>query len=112
MSHAGVFRKGFAPELELHGTMGSLSVDRISGEVRFADSPEPARVLETIHDDGNCNRFQNHVFPALRTRAEGRTSIHPGLDDGWRVQVFTEAASLSAKLGSWVELQERVSGSA
>ena len=40
LSHAGYLRKGFAPELELHGTEGSLSVDRITGELRFANNPD------------------------------------------------------------------------
>jgi hypothetical protein len=33
-------------------------------------------------------------------------SDHPGLYDGWRTQVFTEAAVASAKRGEWVELAE------
>ena len=106
LSHAGYLRKGFAPELELHGTRGSLSVDRISGELRFADSPDPARSLETVTDDGYCNRFECHVFPALRERAAGAGQEHPGLNDGWRVQIFTDAAIASAQRGTWVELAE------
>ena len=106
LSHASYFRKGFAPELELHGTDGSLSVDRITGELKFADSPEPARTLETVTDDGQCNRFARHVFPALRERVAGRGSEHPGLDDGWRVQIFTDAAVASAQRGTWVETSE------
>jgi predicted dehydrogenase len=105
LSHASYFRKGFAPELELHGTDGSLSVDRITGELKFADSPDPARLLETVADQGDCNRFERYVFPALRERAAGG-SEHPGLDDGWRVQVFTDAAFASAQRGAWVKLSE------
>ena len=106
LSHASYFRKGFAPELELHGTDGSLSVDRITGELKLADSPEPARTLENVTDDGHCNRFARHVFPALRERAAGLDITHPGLDDGWRTQIFTDAAIASARRGTWVELSE------
>ncbi len=106
LSHAAYFRKGFAPELELHGMDGSLSVDRITGELKFADSPEPARILETVTDNGDCNRFERYVFPALRAKATGGGSEHPGLDDGWRVQIFTDAAVASAQRGTWVELSE------
>jgi len=28
------------------------------------------------------------------------------MEDGWRVQIFTDAAALSAKRGTWVELAE------
>ena len=33
-------------------------------------------------------------------------SPHPNLHDGWRVQIFTDAAALSAERGGWVELEE------
>ena len=106
VSHASYLRKGFGPELELHGTLGSLSVDRIAGELRFADSPEPARQLETVEDSGFGNRFQKHVFPALRDRIAGKESLHPGMEDGWRVQIFTDAVVASAQRGGWVKLAE------
>ena len=51
-------------------------------------------------------RFGKHVFPALRQRMAGEASPHPGLDDGWRVQRFTDAAALSAGSGKWVTLEE------
>ena len=31
---------------------------------------------------------------------------HPDLDDGGRVQLFLDAAALSAKRGAWVNLAE------
>lgn len=104
LSHAGYLRKGFAPEVEVHGTKGSLAVDRIAGQLWFADSPEPARLLETIEDDGYCNRFQRHVFPALT--AEQSNPDHPRLYDGWRVQIFTDAVVASAERKTWAELAE------
>lgn len=106
VSHAGYLRKGFAPELELHGTLGSLSVDRLKGELHFADSPNPACQLETVTDNGIGNRFQQYVFPGIRDHIAGTISSHPGMEDGWRVQVFTDAVVASAKRGGWVELRE------
>ncbi len=109
LSHASYLRKGFAPELELHGTLGSLSVDRISGVLRFADSPEPAQTLETIEDDGFCNRFENFVFPAFEAQINSTSEPnkqHPDLLDGLRVQTFTDAAFASSQRGAWVELDE------
>jgi hypothetical protein len=38
--------------------------------------------------------------------AVGRQTEHPRLDDGWRVQLFVDAARQSAKRGEWVELGE------
>ena len=106
LSHASYLRKGFAPELELHGTKASLSVDRIRGELLIADSADPARLYEAVDNDGFCNRFQQHVFPAFDDRIAGKTSSHPDLFDGWRVQVFTDAAYTSSQRGTWVELSE------
>ena len=104
VSHASYVRKGFAPELELHGTLGSLSVDRIRGQLRFADSPDPAALLEEIDDDGFCNRFEQRVFPALDRQIAGEgKGDHPDLLDGLRVQMFTDAAYASSQRGGWVE---------
>ena len=103
VSHASYLRKGFGPELELHGTDASLSIERVTGRMMFADSPEPARILETI-PDVPCNRFQRFVFPALREVTE--SGQHPTLEDGYRVQVFTDAVVASARNSRWVELEE------
>ena len=35
-----------------------------------------------------------------------QTTEHPDLEDGLRVQMFTDAAARSARSGSWVELAE------
>lgn len=104
LSHASYVRKGFAPELEIHGTEASLSVDRNTGEIRFADSPQLARTLETVTDTGFCNRFREHVFPAFRQ--SDAANQHPTIFDGWRVQMFTDAAVASAERGAWVDLSE------
>ena len=106
LSHASYLRKGFAPELELHGTLGSLSVDRLRGELHFSNSPDPAQLLETTNIGGDVNRFQEYVLPAFRDQLAGTDVDHPGLDDGLCVQRFTEAAVVSAARGTWVELAE------
>ena len=46
------------------------------------------------------------VLEALRERLTSATSEHPGLDDGYRVQLFTDAAARSARTGEWVELAD------
>ena len=106
LSHAPFLRKGLTPELVLHGTKASLSVDRVTGALTLVRPDEAAQVLETVDNPGFGNRFAKHVFPAIRQRATGNGCEHPGLDDGWRVQIFAEAAAMSAKRGEWVELAE------
>ena len=106
LSHATYLRKGLAPELELHGTESSLSIDRLTGTIRSARPDQDARTLETVPDPGFGNRFVKHVFPAIRRRASGMPCDHPGLEDGWRVQLFTDAAALSSRRGAWVDLAE------
>lgn len=106
LSHAPYLRKGLAPDVELHGAEASLALDRMAGTITLVRSGETPRVIETLPDPGFGNRFAKYVFPALRTRAVGEPCEHPGLDDGWRVQLFTDAAVLSAHRGNWVELAE------
>jgi predicted dehydrogenase len=106
LSHAHVLRKGLAPELELHGTEASLSVDRAAGELRLVRPERPPEPAGTCPEAGFGNRFQRYVWPAIRQRAAGLPCEHPGLEDGWRVQRFTDAAVLSARSGGWVELHE------
>lgn len=106
LSHATYLRKGLAPELELHGTDASLSIDRVSGLVQLVRGNGSPETVATLPDAGQGNRFGQYVFPSLRDRIEGRPSAHPGLDDGYRVQLFTEAAAQSATDGGWVDLAE------
>jgi len=106
LSHATFLRKGLAPELELHGTDASLGVNRITGSLTLVQPDQPPRPLELLPDPDFGNRFAKHVFPAVRARAAGDGFDQPGLDDGWRVQLFTDAAALSASRGTWVELAE------
>jgi predicted dehydrogenase len=105
LSHAPFLRKGLAPEVELHGTDASLAVDRGAGTLTLAAQGEPPRVVERVADPGFGNRFARHVFPALRAAA-GQPSEHPSLEDGYRVQLFTDAAAQSARHGKWVALAD------
>ena len=104
LSHAPALRKGLAPELELHGSEASVAVDRVRHTVTLMRSDDDVTV-EDIPED-RVNRWSRFVLPALAERAAGRESVHPGLHDGWRTQVFTEAVVASAKRGAWVELAE------
>ena len=106
LSHASYLRKGVSPELEIHGTLASLSIDRASGAIRrFCADVEPETVA-TLPDGGQGNRFKKYVFPALRQQIDGQPSPHPSLDDGYRVQLFTDSAAQSADQGAWVELTD------
>lgn len=104
LSHAPYLRKGLAPEVELHGTEASLAVDRIGSTISIARPGADVELLETVPDTGFGNRFAKHVFPALRGRIAGEPTVDPNLEDGYRVQLFTDAAALSAKLGTWQTL--------
>ena len=104
LSHAPYLRKGLAPELELHGTRASLSVDRILSRLVIAREAGQTELLGELPDPGFGNRFSKHVFPAIRARAAGGGLEFPGLDDGWRSQAFTDAAAQSAAGGGWVDV--------
>ncbi len=106
LSHAPFLRKGLAPELELHGADASLAVDRISGNLTIAKADGSVELLETIEFSSFGNRFSEHVFPALQAQLAGDACDFPGLDDGYRVQLFTDAAALSAQRGGWVETND------
>ena len=111
VSHATFLRRGVAPEMELHGTDASLGVDIDASTLTVARPGENAEVLERVPDPGLGNRFSAYVFPALRDRVAGVPSGEPGLYEGWRAQIFTDAAALSADRGAWVDLAELDSGS-
>jgi predicted dehydrogenase len=105
LSHAPFLRKGLAPELELHGTEASLAVDRVRSSLTLTRGND-ALVPETVPNPGVGNRFANHVFPALEAQITRVPIDCPTLEDGWQVQLFTDAAALSAKTGRWVDLAE------
>ena len=106
LSHAAFLRKELAPELELHGTDASLSLDRITGALRLFRAGSEPETVATLPDRGLGNRFNQYVFPALRERIARGHSAHPGLDDGYRVQLFVDSAASSARQGVWVDLSE------
>ncbi len=104
LSHTTFFRKHLAPELELHGTKASLSLDRWSGDIILANSDQVTHVVKNVPQCKFGNRFNKHVFPALSTVLEGRGALteHPDLEDGWIAQKFTEAALVSVRTGRWI----------
>jgi predicted dehydrogenase len=104
LSHATYLRKGLAPEVELHGTEASLSIERSSGRLMLVRPGGEPTLFETCPDPGFGNRFSQYVFPAIRDRSKRLPTEHPGLDDGWRVQLFTDAAGRSAREGAWVAI--------
>lgn len=106
LSHTPALRRGLAPDLELHGTQASMAVDRASSSLRIIQSGETKPSVVSVENPGVGNRFARYVFPALRRRAAGEPCTHPGLEDGWRVQIFTDAAARAARRGTWVELAE------
>ena len=107
VSHATFLRKGFSPELEFHGTDASLGIDRLTGTLTLAKPDGSTEVIAHHPDQGFGNRFKKHVFPAFyRTLDSNLPQDHPNLEDGWRIQVFTDAVEQSARLGQWIRLDE------
>ncbi len=106
LSHAPYLRKGLAPELELHGTRASLAIHRLRSTITLITNGEELAAEELVPDSGPGNRFSQHVFPALRLGIAGQESSHPNLNDGYQVQLFTDAAAQSALRGEWVSLAE------
>ena len=104
LSHAAYLRKGLAPEVELHGTTGSLAIDRVRSTIGIVRPGEDRPNTETVPDPGPVNRFSSYVFPALRAQLAGQPSEHPNLEDGLLVQRFTDAAAASAREGKWVDV--------
>ena len=107
LSHAPILRKGLAPEVELHGTDASLAIDRVACKVSVLYADQDVPEVEQVDPSGPGNRFENFVFPALERDVAGEASNHPSLNDGWRVQIFTHSAALSARRGTWVELADQ-----
>lgn len=104
LSHASYIRKGLAPDIEIHGTEASLAIDRTKSIISIAKPGKDVEVYETIPDSGFGNRFSQWVFPALRERILKSQSEHPGMADGYLAQLFTDAASQSAREKRWIQL--------
>ena len=109
LSHATYLRRGLVPELELHGTDASIAVDRFHGKIVMSHPDNRVEVVESLPVGGFDlgNRFKQWVIPALREVMSGKSQEDldvPNLYDGWRVQLFTDAALESSRRGSWVEI--------
>lgn len=103
LSHASYFRKGICPELELHGTDASVSVNRVTGDIVLGQPEREPEVVALMPDEGFGNRFEKYVFPVVRSTIAGGSQVdHPNLETGWRVQCFTDAVVQSAESGGWV----------
>ncbi len=105
VSHAPFLRKGLAPEIELHGTEASLSVNRFSGELILFKQDQKEEVVALLPEKGAGNRFEKFIFPSLRKTLSGLEADYPTLEDGWRVQLFTDAAVKSARTGNWENVE-------
>lgn len=111
LSHATYLRRGLAPELEFHGTEASLAVDRFHGKVTLARPDGALELVEEVPAGGYDlgNRFRKWVVPALREVMSGKSQLDvdvPNLVDGWKAQLFTDAALESSRVGSWVEVDK------
>ena len=100
-----IFAKGICPELELHGTDASVSINRVTGDVILGMPEGNPEMIASIPDEGMGNRFEKFVFPAVRNVIAGKSQAeHPDLEAGWRVQCFTDAVVQSAETGGWVNV--------
>jgi hypothetical protein len=73
----------------------------VSGNLTLAKPGEPVEIIANVPNNGFGNRFEKYVFPSLRQAFAGEETGHPDLQDGWRVQLFTDAAARSARSGCW-----------
>ena len=109
LSHAPFLRRGLVPELELHGTSASLTVDRFHGKVTIGRPDNSVEVVKEVDPGGFDigNRFEKWVIPALREVMGGKSQLEvdaPNLVDGLKAQLFTDASLKSSKIGEWVDM--------
>ena len=109
LSHAPFLRRGLVPELELHGTEASLTVDRFHGKVTIGRPDNSVEVVKEVDPGGFDigNRFEKWVIPALREVMGGKSQLEvdaPNLVDGLKAQLFTDASLKSSKTGEWVDV--------
>lgn len=110
VSHAPYLRTALAPDVELHGTEASLAIYRWTGELRIARNPGESELLEIASEPAGVNRFAEQTYPGLQSTIAQEVTEEPGLHDGWRVQIFIDAATASAERGAWVETEEMDGG--
>lgn len=105
MSQGPFGQHGSMWELELHGTDASLLAMHDGSKVtlqRTGSEPEQIEIgLQPGWAQPIDALFAAHVLPAIRARAAGQASDEPGLEDGWRAQLFVDAAAASARGGTW-----------
>lgn len=111
VSHAHYLRKGIVPELEVHGEKASIIIDRYHGKVSLFHGIEDKGEVFNVESGGFDigNRFKKIVIPALLQVINGKQQTElevPNLKDGWKVQLFTDAALKSHKLGQWVSIKQ------
>ncbi len=109
LSHAPFLRRGLVPELELHGTEASLTVDRFHGKVTIGRPDNSVEVVKEVDPGGFDigNRFEKWVIPALREVMGGKSQLEvdvPNLVDGLKAQLFTDASLKSSRSGEWVDV--------
>ena len=95
-----LFKKGLVPELELHGSEASLTVDRFHGKVTIGRPDNSVEVIKEVGPGGFDigNRFSKWVIPALREVMAGKSQLEvdaPNLIDGLKAQLFTDALESS-----------------
>ncbi len=84
-----------------------MGIDRLTGQLTVSKPNGETEVIETLPDEGFGNRFQKHVFPAFRQALAGEADPnYPNLEDGWRVQVFTDAVVRSTQENAWISLTD------
>ena len=88
-------------------TLSVQQIDSLADPVRQIVGMVPsARVPDEFLRHAGQIELIDITPEAIRRRIAGEPTEHPGLDDGWRIQRFTDAATLSAQRGAWVALAE------
>ena len=88
-----------AAELKFNGTNASLASDCPGHALPMVEAGNTTEIRGRIKDPGMNHRCVEDVFPALQSHLEGSAKTAPGLDNGWRVPLFMNAATLPAQLG-------------
>lgn len=92
-------RQQRAAELKLDGTNASLASDCRGHALPMVEAGNTTKRRGKIEDPGINHPPVENVFPALQSHLEGSEKTAPGLDNGWRIPRFLNAATLAAQLG-------------
>jgi len=93
--HASSTRQQRAAELKLDGTNASLASDCRGHPLPMVEADNTTKRRGQIEDPGMNHPRVENVFPALQFPLEGSEKTAPGLDNGWRIPRFLNAATLS-----------------